>query len=365
MHYNKTGGGLWVPTNRGVVFSPMMSSFGGGSIRGFNGGGAAGGGGALPVMTAYDDLFSNQDSRIEGHMTHNGYGFMLYTGYKTGRSVELTVDFDVTNIDQIRFVVMGGGGGAGPSNIESASSSGGLEGLLNTSSLTSLELVVGAGGDGATSNSVSLNSAYNGGNSIIRDSQTNYAVAYGGISPEHNGTPDNFARPTTSSSGITTISAADGGRGAASSQSDIEPTVVTSPTLTGAYAHGAGAGKHAADMSNWTALGYGGGGGGYDFGSGNNYFPGRPLGYRGGIGNPSSGVSAQGPTTTNGTSYGKNSINYSGYGHPLGGGGGGAYGAGGIEIYDVGQGATGLVKIWWAANDGDASKLSTVGNLYN
>jgi len=364
MNYNKTGGGLWVPTNRGVVFSPMMSSFGGGSIRGFNGGGSSGGG-AVPVMTAYNDLLSNQDSRIEGHMTHNGYGFMLYTGYKTGRSVELTADLDVSNIDQIRFVVMGGGGGAGPSNIEGASASGGLEGLLDTSSLTTLELVVGAGGDGATSNSVSLNSQFNGGNSIIRNGGTDYAVSYGGISPEHNGTPTNIVRASTSSSGITIISAADGGRGAASSQSDAEPVVTTSPTLTGAYAHGAGAGKHAADMTNWTALGYGGGGGGYDFGSNNNFFPGGPLGYRGGLGQPNTGTVAQGPSTVNGTSYGKNSINYSGYAHPLGGGGGGAFGGAGIEIYDVGQGATGLVKIWWAANDGDTSKLSTVGNLYN
>lgn len=352
-------------TKKTRLFAPMLSTFGGGSIRGFGGGGSAGGGGELPVMTAYDDLFSNQDSRIEGNMTHNGYGFMLYTGYKTGRSVELTVDFDVTNIDQIRFVVMGGGGGASPSNITSASSSGGLEGLLDTSSMTTLELVVGAGGDGSPSNSVSLNSVYNGGNSIIRDSQTNYAVAYGGICPAHNGTPAHTVRPSTASSGITTISAADGGKGGASSQVDIEPAVVTSPTLTGAYAHGAGAGKHATDMSNWNALGYGGGGGGYNFGSGTNYFPGGPLGYRGGISDGGGGVSAQGPSTTNGTSYGKNSINYSGYTHPVGGGGGGAYGAGGIEIYDVGQGATGLVKIWWAANDGDTAKLSTVGNLYS
>ena len=142
----------------------------------------------------------------------------------------------------------------------------------------------------------------------------------------------------------------------------VLPIVVLSPTLSGAHAHGACSGKYAENLSNDVALGYGGGGPGTH---GYGRSPGGPLlSYAGGVADNNNGTSAEGPSVSYGTSYGRNSVNCSGYNDPLGGAGGGAFGAPGMEIYDVGEGATGLVKVWWASNTGDPSVLTAVGNLY-
>lgn len=360
MDYTRKKGGMWIPTSNGVVFSPMMSSFGGGSIRGFNGGG--GGGIVVPVITQLSDILSSISSNINGSdITHNGYGFMLYTGTKGGSNANYTATMDVSELDTIRFVLIGGGGAANALNITSGGASGGIEGLLDVSGETSITLTVGSGGQASSSTAA----AGTGGTSSIKFGSTVKASAEGGRQAGASGY-DSTRSTTTTSSEVTVISRADGAIGGASgtnTQANREPSVVTSATLSGAYEHGACTGRHGTDLSGDSALGYGGGGGG-TYGS-TSPQSGGPLGYAGGVGSNSNGTSAQGPSVSSGNSYGKNSINLQGYNDPRGGGGGGAFGGAGIEVYDIGQGATGLVKIWWAANDGNAAKLSTVGNLYS
>ena len=358
MDYTRSISGMWTSINRGVVFSPMVSSFGGGSIRGFNGGG--GGGPSLPAITQLSDILSSINSGINGSdITHNGYGFMLYTGEHAGAGANYTATMDVSELSTIRFVLMGGGGAASALNVKAGSSSGGIEGLLDVSGQTAITLTVGSGGQA----SGSVATAGTGGDSSIKFGSTVKASAEGGLQSGASGFDS--TRPTTStSSEVTVISRADGGLGGSSRpQSSREPSVVTSATLSGAYEHGACAGQHGTDLSGDTALGYGGGGGGTY--SSTTASPGGPLGYKGGIGVNTAGEAAAGPSVSAGTSYGKNSIGLQGYTDPIGGGGGGAFGGSGLEVYDIAQGASGLVKIWWAANDGDGSKLSTVGNLYS
>lgn len=331
---------------------------------GFGGGGLglAGGASSAPQISTYDELLSSKASQIDGELTHNGYGFMLYTGYKVDDSNFSTL-MDVSNIDTIRFVLMGGGGGGADVNITSGAAAGGIEGWMDTSSIDQLQLKVGGGGQascttvGGDGGDSSLHIP-NGSGGWLR-------VAYSLCGRGVNGTNYSSTRRGTGfeSAYVTAISRTEGGLGGAGNgRSNREPVVILSPTLSGAHAHGACSGNHGSDLSGDTALGYGGGGPGTG-GYGAN--PGGPLGYRGGTGSNSTGSSAQGPSVSYGTSYGVNSINCSGYNSPLGGGGGGAFGAPGMEIYDVGEGATGLVKVWWASNTGKASELTTVGDLYN
>tara|TARA_B100001287_G_scaffold36659_1_gene26089 strand:- start:536 stop:1534 length:999 start_codon:yes stop_codon:yes gene_type:complete len=324
-----------------------------------------GSGGAveLPQITNFNDLFTSTSYYISGNVTHNGYGFELYTGYKDGSGVYYA-DMDVSNISVIRFVIMGGGGGASGDNIESASAGCGFEGYWNVSSQTSIKLKVGAGGAGYQGPGYNASSTNDGGHSSVLNSSSNeYARADGGTCAGRPGYTSRPSAPTYNSTYIVPISAARGGMGGQYvNQSDREPLVTISPTLSGAYAHGACSGAHARDMANDNALGYGGGGGGT---YGYTHSPGGPLGYRGGLGSSSGGTYAQGPATHIGTSYGRNSVGYSGYTNPQGGGGGGAFGGAACEIYDVGEGATGLVKVWWADNTGDPSVLTTTGNLYS
>tara|TARA_Y100000401_G_scaffold32235_1_gene23615 strand:+ start:13538 stop:15475 length:1938 start_codon:yes stop_codon:yes gene_type:complete len=316
-----------------------------------------------PSITNFDDLFSNHDSRIEGSVTHNGHGFMLYTGYKDDDTVYYTY-MDVTDIPKVRFVLIGGGGGGGNQNITCGSAAGGIEGWIDTSNITQLRLGVGPGGAAGCTNMGS-----DGGDSTIHvptpgtDGYTLAALSYCGRGV--NGSNYNSERRGTvcNTTYVTPISRAKGGLGGSGTgKTDREPEVELSPTLAGAHAHGACSGAHGADQSGDVALGYGGGGPGT---AGNPESPGGPLGYRGGNGSSGYGYAAEGPSTNYGTSYGRNSIGCSSYGHPGGGGGGGAFGAPGMEIYDVGEGATGLVKVWWASNTGDTTVLTTVGDLYN
>lgn len=336
------------------------------SMLGMGGGGTGtvlgGSGGGLPKISTYDELFSSKASQIDGELTHNGYGFMLYTGYKVDDSNFSTL-MDVSNIDKIRFVLMGGGGGGADVNITCASASGGIEGWMDTSNIDQLQLKVGGGGQ-ATCTTV----GGSGGDSslhIPNGSGGWTRVAYSLCGRGVNGTNYSTTRRGTGfeSAHVTAISRTEGGLGGSStSKTNREPSVVLSPTLSGAHAHGACSGKHGEDLSNDVALGYGGGGPGTH---GYGRSPGGPLlSYAGGLGVNNAGTSAEGPSVSYGTSYGKNSINCSGYTDPMGGGGGGAFGAPGMEIYDVGEGATGLVKVWWASNTGDSSVLTTVGNLY-
>ena len=316
-----------------------------------------------PSITNFDDLFSNHDSKIEGSVTHNGHGFMLYTGYKDDDAVYYTF-MDVTNIPKVRFVLIGGGGGGANVNITCAGASGGIEGWIDTSNITQLRLGVGPGGAGSCGST-----GGDGGDSGIWVPNGSggwilAALAYCGRGV--NGTSyDSSRRGTVCNTTYTTaISRAKGGLGGSSlNRTEREPEVELAPTLSGAHAHGACSGAHGNwDVENDQALGYGGGGpttAGYPISSGG------PLGYPGGSGTNGYGYAGEGPSTNYGTSYGKNSIGCSGYGHPGGGGGGGCFGAPGMEIYDVGEGATGLCKVWWASNTGDASVLTTVGDLYN
>ena len=316
-----------------------------------------------PQISSYNDLFSNQASQIEGALTHNGYGFMLYTGYK-GNGTQYSTDMDVTNISKIRFVLMGGGGGATENlNIITASGSGGIEGWIDTSNMTTLRLKLGVGGGGRCSG----NGWDGGASQVERDtgggSYNDIATANGGKGAG----VSNYTstRPTTSfnSSYVNAISRADGSLGGESiNQISRQPSITLSPTLSGAHAHGACSGAHATNLASDNALGYGGGGPGtYGYGRS----PGGPLlSYAGGLGDNSNGTVAEGPSVNNGTAYGKNSVGCSGYSDNIGGGGGGCFGAPGMEIYDVGQGASGLVKVWWASNTGDVDALTTVGNLY-
>ena len=318
-----------------------------------------------PQITNFNDLFTSTHSNISGNVTHNGYGFELYTGYKDGSGVYYA-DMDVSGIEVIRFVIMGGGGGASADNIVSASAGCGFEGYWDVSSQTSIKLKVGAGGAGYSGPGYNALSTNDGGHSsVLNFSSTEYARADGGICAGRSGYSNRPAAPTYDSTYIVPISAARGGMGGMYvNKSDREPLVTISPTLSGAYAHGACSGAHGRDLSSDAALGYGGGGGG-THGNGTAHSPGGPLGYRGGQGSSSGGTYAQGPSTHLGTSYGRNSIGYSGYSNPNGGGGGGAFGGAGCEIYDVAEGASGLVKVWWADNTGDPSVLTTTGNLYS
>lgn len=337
-----------------------MLGMGGGIAR-------AGSSGPNNKISTYNELLSSQDSKIEGEVTHNGYGFMLYTGYKGAFSgTSYNTIMNTSNIDKIRFVLMGGGGGANTSNITSAGASGGIEGWIDTSSMDTLKLNIGSGAPARCSGD-----GYSGGNSeILRDqgggSYTSIASSLGGLGVDVSGYNNTRRGTSYNSTYVTAISRARGGIGGAStSKSNREPSVELSPTLSGAYAHGASAGKHAEDLSNDISLGYGGGGGGYYDGNPGKESPGGPLGYKGGMGSSSGGTAAEGPSTINGRTWGSNSgQSCSGYTHPLGGGGGGCFGAAGIEIYDIAEGASGLVKIWWASNTGDTSVLTTVGNLY-
>ena len=320
-----------------------------------------------PSITNYDDLFSNHDNRIEGSVTHNGHGFMLYTGYKDDDVVYYTY-MDVTDIPKVRFVLIGGGGGAAQVNITSGSASGGIEGWIDTSNITQLRLGVGPGGAASCTNT-----GGDGGDSTIHvptpgtDGYSMAALSYCGRGV--NGTNYNSERRGTicNTTYVTPISRTKGGLGGDNNRTDAElqPEIELAPTLAGAYAHGAaGSAYNAPTNSTYSGLGYGGGGGSS---SGSYNTPGGPLGYNGGNGSWDSTVPstlAGGPPTNYGTSYGRNSINCNGDQYREGTGGG-AFGAPGIEIYDVGEGATGLVKVWWASNTGDASVLTTVGDLYN
>jgi len=237
---------------------------------------------------------------------------------------------------------------------------------MDTSNIDQLQLKVGGGGQ-ASCNTV----GGDGGDSslhIPNGSGGWTRVAYSLCGRGVNGTNYNTVRRGTGfeSAYVTAISRTEGGLGGSGNgKSNREPYVILSPTLSGAHAHGACSGRHGGDVSSDVALGYGGGGPGTYSTTGSGRSPGGPLGYRGGSGTADGGESAQGPSVSYGTSYGKNSVNCSGYTDPWGGGGGGAFGAPGLEVYDVGEGATGLVKVWWASNTGDASVLTTVGNLYN
>ena len=328
----------------------------------------------LPKISTFDELLSSKHANIEGAVTHNGYGFELYTGVKLGRSSNMTATLDTSNIDMIRFVLMGGGGSGSASNILFGSASGGIEGTIDTSSMDSVVLQLGSGGVGfsGSGSGAAADSSAQGGDSIIylANGSTNIAEAEGGLVAGYTGSGNinggYTERPSTtfSSTYVSAISTCNGGKGGSGGSQDTrEPYVTLSPTLTNAYAHGACAGRHAINLSGDSPLGYGGGGGGTYEGS-DNRCPGGPKGYKGGLGSESGGLAAEGPSVTTGNSFGLNTIGYSGYTQPRGGGGGGAYGGGGGEVYDIGQGATGLVKIWWASNGGDASVLATVGNLY-
>ena len=315
-----------------------------------------------PSITNFNDFLSDHDSEIEGSVTHNGHGFMLYTGYKVDDS-NFTTILDVSNIPKVRFVLIGGGGGAADVNITCASASGGIEGWIDTSNISQLKLAVGGGGsascstvggDGGDSSIFVPNGS--GGWLRVANSYCGRGVGGSGYDTHRRGTDYN-------ESWVTPISRTEGGLGGAGNgRSNREPVVVLAPTLSGAHAHGACSGKHGSDLSGDTALGYGGGG---PATAGYTASLGGPLGYRGGNGTNGYGYPAEGPTTNYGTSFGRNSVGCSGYGHPGGGGGGGCFGAPGMEVYDVGEGASGLVKVWWASNTGDGSVLTTVGNLYN
>lgn len=319
-----------------------------------------------PSITNFDDLFSNHDSEIEGSVTHNGHGFMLYTGYKVDDS-NFTTILDVSNIPKVRFVLIGGGGGGAKNvNITSGSASGGIEGWIDTSNISQLKLAVGGGGsascgsvggDGGDSSIFVPNGS--GGWLRVANSYCGRGVGGSGYDTHRRGTEYN-------SSYVTAISRTKGGLGGAQrSAVDLSPEIELAPTLAGALAHGAaGSTYNAANTSTYSALGYGGGGASS---TGSYATPGGPLGYSGGSATWDQSVSstpAGGPPTNYGTSYGRNSINCGGDVYREGGGGG-AFGAPGIEIYDVGEGATGLCKVWWASNTGDTSVLTTVGDLYN
>ena len=319
----------------------------------------------IDPISSYSEVLSSTDSQIEGELTHNGYGFMLYTGYKVDDS-NFTTIMDVTNIPKVRFVLIGGGGGAANVNITSASASGGIEGWIDTSNISQLKLAVGGGGsascdsvggDGGDSSIFVPNGS--GGWLRVANSYCGRGVGGSGYDTHRRGTDYN-------ESWVTPISRTKGGLGGAQrSDVDLQPEIELAPTLAGALAHGAaGSTYNAANTSTYSALGYGGGGASS---TGSYATPGGPLGYSGGSATWDQSVSstpAGGPPTNYGTSYGRNSINCGGDVYREGGGGG-AFGAPGIEIYDVGEGATGLCKVWWASNTGDESVLTTVGDLYN
>ncbi len=317
-------------------------------------------------ITNFDDLFSNHDSKIEGSVTHNGHGFMLYTGYKGDDEVYYTF-MDVTNIPKVRFVLIGGGGGAADVNITSGGASGGIEGWIDTSNMSQLRLGVGpggaascgtTGGDGGDSG-IWVPNPNSPGNWILA------ALSYCGRGVNGSGY-DTTRRGTVCNTDLATaISRTKGGLGGAQrSDVELQPEIELAPTLAGAQAHGAAGSTYNSYTSTNSGLGYGGGGGSS---TGSYATSGGPLGYSGGSATWDQSVAstpAGGPPTNYGTSYGRNSINCKGDPYREGGGGG-AFGAPGIEIYDVGEGATGLVKVWWASNTGDASVLTTVGDLYN
>lgn len=321
-----------------------------------------GGGDNTPVITSLADILSSIDSEINGsEITHNGYGFMLYTGEHVGASMTLSATMDTSKLDTIRFVLMGGGGAASNKNITSGSSSGGIEGLINVSGQSSITLIVGAGGQ--ASHTPPSNNRGGGGYSEIKFGSTSIAMAEGGRQVDTSWYNSVRSTTTYQTTYCTPISRAAGGYGEPTNQTGRQPQVVLNPTLSGAYAHGACSGEHGINLAGDAALGYGGGGGGTQ--GSTLQSPGGPLGYKGGLGGSGSGTSAEGPSVSAGTSYGKNAIGIGSQTHPAGGGGGGAFGAGGLEVYDIAQGATGLVKIWWASNTGDIGALSTVGNLYS
>ena len=326
----------------------------------------------VPKISTFDELLTSKHANIEGEVTHNGYGFMLYTGVKLGRGTDMNAQLDTSNIDLIRFVLIGGGGSGAQDNILFGSASGGIEGTIDTSSMDSIRLRLGSGGagySGAGANAPSNSDAHGGISRILLDDNTNIVEAEGGlVASAGSGNEDGgyTDRPTTTfnSTYVSAISRTGGGKGGGQNQAGREPAVTLNPTISGAYAHGACSGKHGVNLSSDVAMGYGGGGGG-TYTNTSNFSEGGPLGYRGGMGTSDDGFLAQGPTVTTGNSYGLNSIGFSGYANPKGGGGGGAYGGSGGEVYDIGQGATGLVKIWWASNAGDPSVLATTGNLYS
>lgn len=332
---------------------------------------------------------------VQGVPILNSFGFEMYTGDKSniadGTSVgsydtaTFTVPPDVT---KIRAVCIGGGGGA-KSNVIGAGGGAGIEAFIEVTGGETLTLQVGKGGRALST--TSTGQARGGVTRIIRSGQT-LLEAFGGRSG-YDTSISSYGRATATTSGypagVTIISAASGGynntNATFDSTSQKSPVVTISPTLAGAVPHAAGAGSY---YDNGTGVGMGFGGGGGNPSAGGTYgekpSQGGCFGYAGGWGTSNDGQAALGPTgpTTfqntggnsasgqdkdtliRGANNGSNSYLYY-----EGGCGGGAFGGGGAEAFDGGEGASGLIRIWWADAEGNSSWIDEGSNyierIYN
>ena len=319
---------LWMPKKQ-RLFAPMLSSFGGGSVRGFNGG--FGGGSLGPP----DPIASIPSS--EGQLVLSGYGFEAWkTGY--GNGAQDTFSFTVpTNVAKIRCILIGGGGGTlSGYNIQAASGGGGIEFFCDVSPNETLTCLVGKGGEGVSSGTHGA-----GGDSVLKRGSTILATGEGGYKSVASG--GTSSATGTGSSNVTTISVGTSGR-------QGSPNATESVSLSGAMGHAGGSATWSSSAGN--GIGFGGGCGAYTAsGSGGTY------GYRGNQVNSSGDYEdfpALGPV--------RGKPNPEDNGSNPAGGCGGSFGGGAIEAFAASSGAGGLVRIWWANSSGEADWIDTGGN---
>jgi len=274
-----------------------------------------------------------------GQVILSGFGFEAWDDVNSNSSYS-TFNFTVpANVTKLRAIAIGGGGGSsGSLNIVAGGGGSGVEGFINVTPGQTIECRVGRGGSG-----VGGGSAGSGGESSILINGTAVLRANGGAAAGSAGTAATYFYDSNS---VQLISGADGG-----STSSLSPSNI-SVSLAGATAHAGGAGKW--NGGPGAGVGFGGGGGfaGNSF-SATSGGAGGIYGYRGGAAHSGSSVRGGGPVG----GWASDSQNLNG-----GGGGGGSFGGAGVDGWSGGQGAGGLVRIWWASSQADVSWIESGAN---
>ena len=322
-------------------------------------------GGAGPIGTYTGTLAT-------GTTILNGYGIEFYDPtFSTSRGTNGSVGagnfgqhtFIVPdNCKKIRVILIGAGGGSSdnPGNVTSAEGGPGVEFLMDVSPGDTHVLYVGKGGTGVSTGTTFLGDGgpsyifpANGGGSAI-------AYAYGGRSTEWTSNNQNTtvsADINGTQPSVTLLSKGSGGTGGTyGGSTPAAATLYTDPSYPGVIAHGGG--RATLNSPFGTGIGFGGGGGRMGQTSTSYRVSGGIYGYAGGVGSSQGGYAGLGPVGGWANEYNQHRPTY----NVNAGAGGGSFGGAGGDYYSGGFGAGGLVRIWWASDQGDPDWILSGGN---
>tara|TARA_B100000131_G_scaffold303116_1_gene326860 strand:- start:232 stop:1335 length:1104 start_codon:yes stop_codon:yes gene_type:complete len=361
-------GGLWYPKEQPI--QGMTGMWGGVSSALIGGGG-----GSVGSINAIPN-------GVAGQLLFSGYGFESWINPTTDFSWtaapnnanstnrlsqgQMSGNFNFVvpdSVEKIRVILIGGGGASSDAhNVLAAEGAGGIESFVEVTAGETLNFKVGKGGGGGDG------SPGDGGDTqMFRPSHSTTQPilrAYGACGTEwtHNrqsGTERVSGDWGNVISSPLRISMCEGGSAAGQGDNPASSAQGHTMPLNGASYHGGGAGNGTGTYGN--GLGFGGGGGRWQ--TGNNFSEGGTWGFSGNAGGGSGSKKGPNPGPVPGFSNPEGKwTNASPYGGTEGGGGGGSYGGGGSDGWTGGFGAGGLVRVWWADSDGDATWINTAGN---